>query len=243
MGAVGTLIAKELKLELRNRYALGGILLYVISTIFVCYLSFTGLLDLMAWNALFWIILLFASLNAVTKTFVAENKARQRYMYTLANPQSIILSKIIYNTILVLVLMLVSLLFYGLTLGTELWLIGGMQVQGSGTMNATLTNLNILDQANTGMFIVAVVAGALGFACVFTMVSAIAAQTNNNLGVSAILGFPLILPMLLLLIEFSHKALTGSGWNEAAYYLGILVALDAVCLALAYLLFPYLWHD
>src|SRR5688500_15798690 len=97
------LIRKEIILEWRFRYALNGILLYVISTVFVCYLSFKQV-NPASWNALFWIILLFASINAVTKSFIQENRGRQLYYYTIASPRAIILAKIIYNMFLVLLL-------------------------------------------------------------------------------------------------------------------------------------------
>jgi heme exporter protein B len=68
------LLKKETLLELRQKYALGGILLYVASTVFVVKLSFLKTAP-EVWNALFWIISLFASLNAVVKSFVQENSA------------------------------------------------------------------------------------------------------------------------------------------------------------------------
>ena len=104
MHQVKSLLTKELILEWRSRYALNGILLYVVSTIFVCYLSFKGGIQGPTWNVLFWIILLFASINAMVKSFVQEPVGRHVYLYTLASPQAIILSKIIYNCLLMLLL-------------------------------------------------------------------------------------------------------------------------------------------
>ncbi|MGZ4158438.1 MAG: heme exporter protein CcmB, partial [Bacteroidia bacterium] len=77
------LVAKEIKQEMRNKYALGGILLYVVSTVFVSYLSFKKIVNPATWNALFWIILLFASINAIAKSFISETKGRLLYLYTL----------------------------------------------------------------------------------------------------------------------------------------------------------------
>ena len=104
------LIHKEIVLEWRSKYALNGILLYVISTVFVCFLSFKSI-EPITWNALFWIIMLFASVNAITKSFVQESVGRQLYFYTLASPQAIIISKIIYNIILMIFLSLIALCF------------------------------------------------------------------------------------------------------------------------------------
>ena len=94
-----TLIRKEFLMEWRSKYALNGILIYVFATVFICYLSFKKI-DPITWNALFWIILLFTSINAIAKSFMQENRSRYLYYYTIVNPAALILSKIIYNLIL-----------------------------------------------------------------------------------------------------------------------------------------------
>ena len=97
------LVRKEIVLEWRSKYAFNGILLYVVSTIFVCYLSFKKV-DPITWNALFWIIMLFASVNAIAKSFLQENKGRQLYYYSITSAKAVIISKIIYNVLLMLLL-------------------------------------------------------------------------------------------------------------------------------------------
>src|SRR3989304_10081876 len=111
---ISALIQKEILLEWRQRYALGGMFLYVVTTVFVCYLSFKNTIDASTWNALFWIIILFASVNASAKSFLQESKGRLLYYYTLSSPQSFILSKIIYNAILMLILSIICFGFYSL---------------------------------------------------------------------------------------------------------------------------------
>ena len=59
-------------MELRQKAALNGILLYVISTVFVAYLIFSSLEELSTWVALLWIVLLFASTNASINSFRKE---------------------------------------------------------------------------------------------------------------------------------------------------------------------------
>src|SRR3972149_9790280 len=101
---ISALIQKEILLEWRQRYALGGMFLYVVTTVFVCFLSFKNVIDANAWNALFWIIILFASINASAKSFLQESKGRLLYYYTINSPQAFILSKVIYNSLLMLVM-------------------------------------------------------------------------------------------------------------------------------------------
>lgn len=111
------LLKREFTLELKQRYALNAILLYVVSTVFVCYLSFKTLVDVPTWNALFWIIILFTAVNATSKSFSTESRSRLLYYYTLASAQAIILSRIIYNVFLMLMITLTGYLIYSLLIG------------------------------------------------------------------------------------------------------------------------------
>lgn len=211
------LIAKELLLEWRMKYALSGILLYVVSTVFICYLSFKNIVDVPTWNALFWIIMLFASVNAVAKSFLMESKGRLLYFYTLASPQAIILSKTIYNVLLLILLSLICFGFYALFIG------------------------NVVQ--NIPLFAITLILGSIGFAAVLTMVSAIASKTNNNFTLMAILGFPILMPLLLTLIKVSKNAIDGLAMSISWKYILVLALLDLIIIVLSYLLFPYLWRD
>lgn len=119
---IAFLVRKEVLLELRQKYAISGILLYVLSTVFVVYASFKSIAP-NVWNTLFWIIVLFASVNAIAKSFVQENSNRQLYYYTLANPTAIIISKVIYNSALLLFLSLLSFAVFSLVAGNPVKII------------------------------------------------------------------------------------------------------------------------
>ena len=106
------LIIKDFKLEWKQRFAFFGLLLYCAATIFISYLAFRQSIDAITWNALFWIIMLFASVNALAKSFLSENRGRQLYFYTLSSAPVYFLSKLFYGIILMLILSLVSLLIY-----------------------------------------------------------------------------------------------------------------------------------
>lgn len=120
---ISLLLLKDLRLEWRQKYAVSGILLYVLSTVFVVYVA-AGETAPEVWNSLFWIVSLFASVNAIVKSFVQENSARALYYYVLFNPIAVILSKIIYNFLLLFLLIVVAygafifllaILFFNLT--------------------------------------------------------------------------------------------------------------------------------
>lgn len=214
---IKVLLGKEIMMEWKQKYAFNGLILYVVSTVFVCYLSFKQIVDPPAWNALFWIILLFAAINAVAKSFMQESSGRQLYMYTMVSAQSVILSKIIYNLLLMVVIGLINLFFYSLFIG------------------------NIVQ--DMPMFILGIVLGSAGFASVLTMISAIASKAGNNTTLMAILSFPILIPMLITIIRFSKNAMDGLPANVNYQFMILLLGLNVLVIALSFLLFPYLWRE
>ncbi|QNL49115.1 heme exporter protein CcmB [Olivibacter sp. SDN3] len=213
---VTLLIRKEITLEWRSKYALNGILLYVVSTVFVCYQAFKSVHPVI-WNALFWIIMLFASINAISKSFVQENRGRQLYYYTLVSPKAVILSKIIYNVLLMLLLSAVAFFAYNIIFKNEL--------------------------GDPTLYFFAVVLGSMSFATVFTMVSSISAKAGNNGTLMAILSFPVIIPVLIVLIKLSKNAMDGLDSSVSYDEIGVLVAINLIVVTVSLLLFPYIWRD
>lgn len=214
---IGLLLKKEWQLEWRTKYALSGILLYVFSTIFIVYIAFTGKIQAQSWNTLFWIIVLFASVNAVVKSFIQENSNRQLYYYLLANPTAIILAKIIYNTLLLLIISLLVWAAFGFI-----------------TLNPIV---------DVPQFLLAVVLGSVGFSITFTFISAISAKANNSATLMAILSFPLVIPILLTLVKLSGNSIGMFRDTDINGDIAILVAIDLLLVGLALILYPFLWRD
>src|ERR1051326_8218708 len=205
------LVEKELLSEWKQKYAFGGVLLYVVSTVFICKMCFSTIQNPITWAALFWIIMVFASVNAVAKSFLQESKGRLLYFYTLTSPQAIIVSRILYNIILMTALSLICYVFYALLLG------------------------NLVQ--NTLLFLAAIILGSTGFSCILTMVSAIASKTNNNFTLMAILSFPVMLPLLMALVKFSQFAIDDIAFIIYYKYLLLLFFINVIVCVLAYLLF------
>jgi len=214
---VKELVLKDIRLNWRERYALYSMLLYVLSTSYVAYLSFNGLISDNAWVALFWIIVLFAAMNASLQSFKGELNNQALFFYTLAKPRAIILAKTLYNNGLLIILTLISYFIYSLFLG-----------------NPITANLS---------FILCIVLGSSALASVLTLVAAIAAKTNNSSGLMAVLSMPLLFPLLINLIHTSKLCLIEDNLFLAANQLIFLALLNIVSVLLSYLLFPYLWRD
>jgi heme exporter protein B len=217
LNRIFTLFKKDVLLEFRQKHTFYGILLYIASTIFVIFLSIDKP-GAIVWNGLFWVIQLFICVNAVAKSFLQESSGRMLYFYTIASPVEFIIAKMLYNLLLMILMSLLSLLLFVVFLD------------------------NPVD--NAFWFVGIVILGGASISIVFTLMSAIAAKAQQNAALIAILGFPVILPQLLLLMRLSKAAFAEVFKEGAVLQLsGLIIGLDVLVIALALILFPYLWKD
>lgn len=212
---IWSLFKKDLLLEIRQQYAFYGVVLYVGATIFVLYMSIENP-DTGTWNGLFWIIQLFISINAVAKSFLQENKSRMLYYYTIASPQVFVLAKLLFNSVLMIVMSALSMILFSLFMEYPV--------------------------EKTAVFIGIVFLGGWSLSLVFTFLAAIAAKAQQNAAIMAILGFPLIIPQLLMLMKISSVVFTTAA-PVPAITIFLLLASDLLVVILAVILFPFLWKD
>lgn len=216
MKVFGVLLKHEFLLEWRQRNAIGGILLYVLSTVFVVYITFKVVPPL-AWIAIYWVIMLFAGTNAIAKSFMQLSAGKMLYYYTTTHPILLLAAKLVYNTIILLCI-------HFITVGSLTVLVGN-----------PIADLN--------WFLMIGSVGIIGFSAILTLVSAIAQKANNQSTLMAILSFPVLIPLLVLVIKLSKNALDGLDRSVSMSTLGNLMAIDVLVLAVALLLFPYLWRE
>ena len=207
---------KELLLEVRQQYTFYGVLLYVASTIFVLYLSM-GEPEGQVWKGLFWMTQLFISVNAVAKSFLQEGRGRLLYFYSIAGARDFIFAKLLFNALLMLVMNLVSLGLFLFMLGNPL--------------------------ANAPAFVLISCLGGISLSMVFTFLAAIAARAQQGAALMAILGFPLVIPQLMLLNKASTIAFSEVIQGGFGEMIGLLAGFDLLVLVLALILFPFLWKD
>lgn len=218
--SVKILIRKELVLELRRKSVISGIGLYLVSLIFICYLTFSlrqASISEATWSALFWLTILFSVINSVAKSFIGEKKGLSIYYYSLATPEAIILSKIIYNTILCLVLSLTGYFLFNLFIPNP-----------------------VQDQP---LFLFTLLLTSLGFSSSLSLISAISSKAGNSNILVAVLSFPVVISILLVTTKITKNVLDGLERSASYDELLNLFAINCISTALAYLLFPYIWRS
>lgn len=214
------LLHKEFTLELRRKSVISGLVLYLFSTAFICYLTFSlrqNLITPLVWSALFWITVLFTVINTIAKSFIGEKRGLIIYEYSIASPIAIILSKIAYNFFLCLLLSLTGFGLFILFLGNPM--------------------------ADAALFLLVIVVTSFGFAASLTLLSGIAANANNSNILMAVLSFPIVISILLMAIKVTKNCIDGLdpsvSWDEIL----TLLAINCLVTATSYLLFPYIWRS
>ncbi len=218
--AIRILLVKEFTLELRRKSVIAGIALYLLSLIFICYLTFSlrhNAINEATWSALFWLTILFSVVNTVAKSFIGEKKGIAIYYYSIASPQLIIISKIIYNTILCFILSLAGYLLFQIFID-----------------NPVEDHL---------FFLLTLLLTSLGFSSALTLISGIASRANNSNIQMAVLGFPIVISILLMGIRVTKNVLDGIDRSASYDELLNLLAINGILATLASLLFPYVWKS
>jgi len=214
------LILKEFTLELRRKSVISGLGLYLFSTAFICYLTFSlkqNQITPLVWSALFWITILFTVINTIAKSFIGEKRGRDIYYYSIANPETIILSKIIYNFLLTLLLSFVGFILFITLLKNPL--------------------------EDTGLFALLLILASMGFSASLTLLSGIAAKANNSHILMAVLSFPIVISILLVVIKVTKNCIDGLDRSVSTNDMLTLLAINCLVAATSYILFPYIWRN
>ena len=211
---------KEIQLEIKFFNAISGILLYLMSTVFLCYttLHVNGcIINSNTWNTLFWIILIFIYIDSVKKTFLQERENRHIYYYSLIKPELFIFSKIFYNIILLTIISFFGFFFFTFLFGNPV--------------------------KNQALFILNVVLSNIGFSSILTLISAISSKLPNNNIIMSILSIPIIIPLIIIIIHVSKNAIIGIEAASNIWYIVINIFINSIIFLLIYILFPFLWKN
>jgi heme exporter protein B len=220
MSVVFKLIQKEFVLELRRRSVVSGLTLYLFSTIFIYYLTFNlrqNLINPLVWSALFWVTILFSSVNTIAKSFIGEKRGQEIYFYSLTSPESIIFSKLIYNFLLSAVLSFAGFGLFVLFINNPI--------------------------ADNLIFALTILLASWGFSSSLTLLSSIAAKANNSNILMTVLSFPIVISILLLAIKITKSCIDGLDRSTSYDELLTLLAINCLVTAMSYLLFPYIWRS
>lgn len=210
---------KDVHTELRSRYALNSLLLFVIGALLlVLFAVGPQPLSARVQSALLWIVMLFAASIGLGRSFVAEQERGTVLLLRLnTRPSMVYAGKLLFNLLLVSVLTLLS-------------------------TAAFLFLLNISVEA-PGLLIATLSVGAIGLASATTLLAAIVARAAQGGPLLPVLLLPLLVPLLVSGTNATRKAVTGQPWIRAQDELLTLIGFAGATISAAVLLFDYVWNE
>ncbi len=213
-------LQKDMLLEVRTRYGVNTIALFVLISVALTLFSLAGeALQREVLAALFWNTVFFAAMVALQRGFVSEAERHTALFLALsAPPTAIFLGKLFYNTAMALLVNALVALLYITTLNLEIF--------------------------NWAIFGSALLLGSVGAATSLTLISAIVANATSKGGLFAVLSFPILLPLILLVVRATKVAtMDDAPLARAETELQLLIAYTLVMLTLSLMLFDFVWEE
>ena len=214
-----TILYKDYRIELSQSHLFCSVVLYLLSSIYIIYIAFQplGISNVETWVSIFWIIILFAAITVVSKSFFQESYKRNYYYYYLFTPDELIFSKLIYNFIFLFFVSIFSFIFFSFFIG------------------------NIIQSPI--FFVTILLLGSLSISNCLTLVSAIGYQVKNNSIIISVLSFPVIIPILLILIKISKLSSSEFSFNLIQDDIYLLILLNIIMISITKILFNFLWRN
>jgi heme exporter protein B len=212
---------KDARLELRTRYALGALALFVAGSLVIARLALgDGPVRSDVAAAILWLIVLFAAGVGLGRSFVLEAERGTILLLQLTvTPAAVYAGKLLFNV--------------ALTLGMN-------AAAGLGVLVVLAPPLHA-----PGLFVATLLLGALGLAGATTLLAAVLARAAGSGPLLAVLAFPLLVPLLFSAVALTRLSFAPAAnhWAAASQDLLALVGYAGLMITASSLLFEYVWRD
>jgi len=216
---VWAIARKDLLIELRSRDVISSAVVFtlLVLLIFNFALDLTGDVVRAVAPGVLWVTFIFAGMLTLGRTFARERErgALQGLMLAPLDRGALFLAKLLVNLILLGIVEAAALPAF-----------------------VALYNLNLRPIP----VLAVVLLGTLGFAAVGTLFAAVAANTRAREALLPLLLFPVLVPVIIGAVKATGETLPGTP-AAGPPWLNLLIAFDAIFLALAYLLFEYVIEE
>ncbi len=218
-GQAMAVLEKDLRAELRNRAAINAIMLFAITALVVVGLALgPGELHPVFKAALLWVVLFFAAFSGLAHVFLHEEETNTALALRLcALPGAVYAGKLAFNLLLLLGIAIVVVPLYALMLDVTLM--------------------------RPVAFVVTLCTGCLGLGAAATIIAAIIAKARSKGALYGALGFPILLPLLIIAVDATRLTLTDVPAEGLWKDIVGLVAFAVMLVTVSGVLFPYVWED
>ncbi|MCB2204976.1 heme exporter protein CcmB [bacterium] len=214
------IFSKDLASELRTRYAINALIMFVVVTLAVIMFALVGeSLSPGAMVGMLWVVMFFAAMSGLSRGFVAEEeRGTTMTLQLLASPTAVYTGKLLFNLVLVLALNIFIVLLFLLT-------------------------MDQFSVAQPDLFWAVMLLGSMCMASATSIIAAIIAKANTKGTLFPVLSFPVLLPLLMAGINATRVAVEEKVWDNAWADLQLLVSYLVVVTTVSFLLFHFVWKD
>ena len=214
------LFQKDFHSELRTRYAINSLAMFIIVAISVILFSIGNEnISPSLTGGLFWVVIFFSAMSGLSRAFVSEEeRGTSLTLQLIASPSTVFTGKLLFNMILVFLMNIVITILYSM-------------------LFAEFIIQNYL------MFFLTFVLGNIGIAISSTLIAAIIAKAGSKGTLYPVLSFPILLPLILTSVQLTSFSIDGIPISEAFFELAIVLCYDIIMISAAYMLFDFIWKD
>ncbi|MCB9207432.1 MAG: heme exporter protein CcmB [Ignavibacteriales bacterium] len=211
---------KDWESELRTRYAINALAMFILVTISVILFSIgQEKVSIHLTGGLFWVVIFFSAMSGLSRAFVSEEeRGTTLTLQLIAAPSTIYFGKLFFNLVLVFIMNLSIVILYYLLFKSFVIL-------------------------NFSLFMLSLFFGSIGIAISSTIIAAIISKANTKGTLYPVLSFPILLPLILTLMELTKFAMDGDTISKSFAELAVLVSYDVIMVTAGYMLFDFIWKD
>ncbi len=214
-----TILVKDLNLEVRSRYAINTVLVFVLtSTLVILFAVGADDLSDQIISGLIWIIVLFAALSTLARSFVSEAERGTMDLLRLhTRGNEVLAGKLIFNFLLTLVVTIPAFFIFFLLLDVTIH--------------------------NFGLLVTAIILGTAGLAGVSTLLGALISQASRKGTIFSVISLPLLVPLILLLVRVTEAAITTEHIGGTSEDILAIIGFGGTTITASFILFEYIWQD
>lgn len=220
VGKTYALYNKDFHSELRTRYAINSLAMFIIVAISVILFSIGNeKITQSLTSGLLWVVIFFSAMSGLARAFVSEEeRGTSLLLHLIASPSTIFSGKLLFNLILVFCMNIVIAILY------------------AGLFDAFIIR-------NFALFAVSFILGNIGLAVASTIIAAIISKAGAKGTLYPVLSFPILLPLILTSVQLTLLANQGASFSDAKFELAIVFCYDVIMLTGSYMLFDFVWKD
>jgi heme exporter protein B len=214
---------KDFRSELRTRYALNSLGMFIVVTVAVIAFSVgTERIGSGIASAMIWVSMFFTAVTGLGRTFISEEERGTSLLLRLTVPATpVYFGKLLVNIVLALVSNLILSLLFIIMMGG----IGGAEVK------------------SPGAFMLVVALSSLGFAGALTIIAALIARSGSKGALYPVISFPVILPLVVLGVDLLRRSMAGVSISMMSDDLLLLGLYTAALMLVSFFLFDLIWKE